>query len=105
METEYSSESHKRYSEECQKEVEEMLRHPLTHEEFARQIKANASSGKPRRGGSKNPQNGDAKDDIMAKGLAAFESMRQTAAEAGVQDMSLEEINRIISEVRKSRGR
>ena len=34
----YLSESHKAYSEACQKEVEEMRQHPLTHEEFLEQI-------------------------------------------------------------------
>ncbi len=34
-----------------------------------------------------------AKDDIMNKGRAAFYEMRQAAADAGIQDMSLDEIN------------
>ena len=34
----YLSESHKAYSEACQKEVEEMLQHPLSHEQFLEQI-------------------------------------------------------------------
>ena len=34
-----------------------------------------------------------AKDDVMTKGRAAFYDMRQAAAEAGILDMSLDEIN------------
>lgn len=34
-----------------------------------------------------------AKDDVMDKGRAAFYRMRQAAADAGLQDMSLDEIN------------
>ena len=30
----YFSESHKKYSEACQKEVAEMSKHPLSHEAF-----------------------------------------------------------------------
>ena len=41
-----------------------------------------------------------AKDDVMDKGRAAFYSMRQAAADAGLQDMSLDEIN---EEIRLSR--
>ena len=37
----YFSESHKTYSEACQREVEEMSKHPLSHEEFRAQIKRN----------------------------------------------------------------
>lgn len=44
-----------------------------------------------------------AKDDVMAKGRAAFYAMRQAAAEAGVQDMSLDEINAEIQKVRNER--
>lgn len=33
------------------------------------------------------------KDDVMAKGRAAFYRMRQAAADAGMQDMALDEIN------------
>lgn len=44
-----------------------------------------------------------AKDDVMAKGRAAFYSMRQAAAEAGVQDMSLDEINEEIRLAREGR--
>ena len=41
-----------------------------------------------------------AKDDVMDKGRAAFYRMRQAAADAGLQDMSLDEIN---DEIRLSR--
>lgn len=34
-----------------------------------------------------------AKDDAIAKGREAFYKMRQAAAEAGIQDMPLDEIN------------
>lgn len=34
------------------------------------------------------------------KAVENFESMRQTLADAGIQDLSLEEINEIIKEVR-----
>ena len=44
-----------------------------------------------------------AKDDVMAKGRAAFYAMRQAAAEAGIQDMSLDEINEEIRLARESR--
>lgn len=37
----YFNESHRRYSEACQKEVSEMSRHPLSHEEFRAQIRRN----------------------------------------------------------------
>lgn len=44
-----------------------------------------------------------AKDDVMAKGRAAFYAMRHAAAEAGVQDMSLDEINEEIRLAREGR--
>ena len=44
-----------------------------------------------------------AKDDVMAKGRAAFYAMRQTAAEDGIQDMSLDEINEEIRLAREGR--
>ena len=44
-----------------------------------------------------------AKDDVMAKGRAAFYRMRQAAAEAGLQDMSLDEINEEIRLARESK--
>lgn len=44
-----------------------------------------------------------AKDDVMAKGRAAFYAMRQAAAEACVQDMSLDEINEEIRLAREGR--
>lgn len=43
------------------------------------------------------------KDEVMAKGRAAFYRMRQAAAEAGMQDMPLDEINEEIRLVRKGR--
>lgn len=44
-----------------------------------------------------------AKDDVVSKGRAAFYAMRQAAAEAGVQDMSLDEINEEIRLAREGR--
>lgn len=44
-----------------------------------------------------------AKDDIMGKGRAAFYEMRQAAADAGIQDMSLDEINEEIRLARESK--
>ncbi len=44
-----------------------------------------------------------AKDDIMCKGRAAFYEMRQTAADAGIQDMPLDEINEEIRLARESK--
>ena len=44
-----------------------------------------------------------AKDDAMAKGRAAFYRMRQAAAEAGMQDLSLDEINEEIRLVREGK--
>ena len=44
-----------------------------------------------------------AKDDIMNKGRAAFYEMRQTVADAGIQGMSLDEINEEIRLARKSK--
>ena len=44
-----------------------------------------------------------AQDDVMAKGRAAFYAMRQAAAEAGIQDMSLDEINEEIRLAREGR--
>lgn len=44
-----------------------------------------------------------AKDDVMAKGRAAFYAMRQAAAENGIQDMTLDEINEEIRLARESR--
>lgn len=38
MKRRYLSEAHRKYSEACQKEVEEMAKHPLTHEQFLEQI-------------------------------------------------------------------
>ena len=43
------------------------------------------------------------KDDVMDKGRAAFYAMRQAAAEAGIQDMSLDEINEEIRLAREGR--
>ena len=43
------------------------------------------------------------KDEINAKGWDAILKMSKQAEEAGIQDMSLEEINAIIKEVRDAR--
>ena len=43
------------------------------------------------------------KNDVMDKGRAAFYAMRQAAAEAGIQDMSLDEINEEIRLAREGR--
>lgn len=40
----YINESHRRYSEECQKAVEEMTKHPLTWEQFQEQSQQNRRS-------------------------------------------------------------
>ena len=37
----YFNESHRKYSEACQREVEEMDKHALGHEEFREQIRRN----------------------------------------------------------------
>lgn len=44
-----------------------------------------------------------AKDDVMDKGRDAFYRMRQAAADAGLQDMSLDEINEEIKLVREGK--
>ena len=44
-----------------------------------------------------------AKDDITNKERAAFYEMRQTAADAGIQDMPLDEINEEIRLARESK--
>ena len=44
-----------------------------------------------------------AKYDMMDKGRAAFYDMRQTAADAGIQDMPLDEINEEIRLARESK--
>lgn len=43
------------------------------------------------------------KSEVNSKGWDAFLQMREQAASAGVQDLSLEEINAIIEEVRNTR--
>ena len=45
----------------------------------------------------------DTPDDTRVKAMKAFERMREDAAAAGLQDMSLEEINAIIKETRDAR--
>ena len=45
----------------------------------------------------------DSDDEIRAKALQAFAQMREDAAASGQQDMNLDEINRIIKEVRDAR--
>ena len=42
---------------------------------------------------------------IRAEGIAAVDSMRRKAAEAGLDKMTMEEIDEIIAEVRRSRKR
>ena len=69
-----------------------MVKHPLTHQEFLEQIERN-------RQGSE--LGGETKKQINKDALAAFLEMRAAAAEAGLQDMSLDEINAEIQEVRK----
>lgn len=44
-----------------------------------------------------------AKEDAMGKALQDFYAMRQAAAEAGIQDMSLDEINEEIRLAREGR--
>ena len=46
----------------------------------------------------------DSDEEIRAKAVSAFAQMRADAAERGMQDLSLDEINRIISEVRNVRS-
>ena len=41
MSRKYLGEFHKKYSEACQKEVAEMSKHPLSHDEFLAQIERN----------------------------------------------------------------
>lgn len=45
----------------------------------------------------------DSDEEIRAKALQAFAQMREDAAASGQQDMNLDEINRIIKEVRDAR--
>ena len=42
----------------------------------------------------------DSEKEIRLKALLSFENMRKDAAKAGLQDLSLDEINKIIDEVR-----
>lgn len=42
----------------------------------------------------------DSEEEIRLKALLSFENMRKDAAKAGIQDLSLDEINEIIDEVR-----
>lgn len=37
----YINESHRKYSEACQKEVDEMSKHPLSHEQMLAQMRRN----------------------------------------------------------------
>lgn len=37
----YINESHRRYSESCQRAVDEMKKHPLTHEQLREQMRRN----------------------------------------------------------------
>jgi len=45
----------------------------------------------------------DSDDEIRAKAISAFAQMRADAAESGIQDLSLDEINEIIKQVRNGR--
>lgn len=45
----------------------------------------------------------DSDEEIRTKAVSAFAQMRADAAERGMQDFSLDEINRIISEVRNGK--
>ena len=44
-----------------------------------------------------------ARDDVMEKGRVAFHAMRRAAAEAGIQDMCLDEINEEIRLAREGK--
>lgn len=52
---------------------------------------------------TKSTTNKPNKEEIMAKGREAFYRMRQAAAEAGMQDMPLDEINEEIRLARESK--
>jgi len=45
----------------------------------------------------------DSDDEIRAKAISAFAQMRSDAAASGVQDLSLDQINEIIKDVRNGR--
>jgi len=45
----------------------------------------------------------DSDDEIRAKAISAFAQMRSDAAASGVQDLSLDQINEIIREVRNGK--
>ena len=45
----------------------------------------------------------DSDEEIRAKAISAFAQMRADAEGRGIQDLSLEEINAIINEVRKAK--
>ena len=45
----------------------------------------------------------DSEKEIRLKALLSFEKMRKDAAKAGLQELSLDEINKIIDEVRYSK--
>lgn len=47
----------------------------------------------------------DAEQEDRERAINNFESMRLTAAKAGIQDLSLEEINKIIKETRDAKRR
>lgn len=48
MERRYLSPEHTKYSEQCQREVAEMQRHPLTHGQFLEQIERNRKASELR---------------------------------------------------------
>lgn len=52
----YFNESHKNYSEACQKEVAEMSQHALSEEEFRAQIERNREESIRRAESADNPQ-------------------------------------------------
>ena len=45
MERRYLNEKHRQYSEACQKEVREMMTHPLPREEKEQQMQRNRAAG------------------------------------------------------------
>ena len=49
------------------------------------------------------PIEAPAKEDVIEKGRTAFYAMRQAAAEAGIQNMSLDEINEEIRLARETK--
>lgn len=54
----YINESHRKYSEECQKAVEEMTKHPLSHEQLREQMRRNREESLRRANGNEIQENG-----------------------------------------------